>query len=146
MRGTTRLPKMGASKPNRDAGCLCFAITFSSAALVLLPACGKSTEPPDTSAIVSPAESRERATASPAVSEVDRNVEGARQSLKTGAVDDAAAQLLKAQISAREFSQKEAAAYREALAEAYSRALEAAAKGDPRGKAALELIRAANPR
>jgi hypothetical protein len=63
-----------------------------------------------------------------------------------GSYDEAAARLLKMRISGTQFTQKDAAAYRDALQEAYSRALEAASKGDPRGKAAVEMIRAARPR
>jgi hypothetical protein len=64
-------------------------------------------------------------------------------SLNEGAVDEAAARLLKMRASGREFSQKEAAAFRKALDEVYTRALEAEEKGDPRARAALQMIRAA---
>ena len=70
----------------------------------------------------------------------------AAKSLHGGSYDEAAAGLLKMRISGVQFSQKDAAAYRDALQEAYSHALEAASKGDPRGKAAVEMIRAARPR
>ena len=43
-----------------------------------------------------------------------------------------------------DFTPQEAAEYRRKLNEAYSAALEAAEKGDPRAKAAIEMIRA-NP-
>ena len=78
--------------------------------------------------------------------EVRQAVVEAETSLHGGSYDEAAARLLKMRISGAEFSQKDAAAYRDALQEAYSRALEAAGKGDPRGKAAVEMIRAARPR
>jgi hypothetical protein len=66
--------------------------------------------------------------------------------LTGGSYDEAAARLLKLRIGGAQFSDKDAAAYRDALQAAYSRALEAAAKGDPRGKAAVEMIRAARLR
>ena len=70
----------------------------------------------------------------------------AETSLRGGSYDEAAARLLKMRISGAQFSQKDAATYRDALQEAYSRALDAASKGDPRGKAAVEMIRAARSR
>lgn len=66
--------------------------------------------------------------------------------LRGGSYDEAAARLLKMRISGVQFSAKDAAEYREALQKAYSRALEAAGKGDPKGKAAVEMIRAARSR
>ncbi len=63
-----------------------------------------------------------------------------------GSYDEAAVRLLKLRVNGAQFSEKDAAAYRDALQTAYSRALEAAAKGDPRGKAAVEMIRAARQR
>jgi hypothetical protein len=67
-------------------------------------------------------------------------------SLKAGALDDAAARLFNMRASGREFSQSEAVEFRKALDEVYTRALEAAEKGDPRAEAALEIIRAAAAR
>jgi hypothetical protein len=78
--------------------------------------------------------------------EVRQAMVEAETSLRGGSYDEAAARLLKMRISGAQFSQKDAAAYRDALQEAYSRALEAASRGDPRGKAAVEMIRAARPR
>jgi len=75
--------------------------------------------------------------------EVRQAVVEAKKSLRGDSYDEAAARLLKTQISGVQFSDKDAAAYRNALQETYSRALEAAGKGDPRAKAALEMIRAA---
>lgn len=65
------------------------------------------------------------------------------QSLKAGSYDEAAAKLLKLKDAGAEFSQRDAASYRAALSEAYSKALEASQKGDPRAKATLDMIRAA---
>ncbi len=67
-------------------------------------------------------------------------------SLKSGAYDDAAAQLLALVNSGRQFSQQDAAEYRRALNEAYEKAFEAAEKGDTRAQAALKMLRAAAPR
>ena len=78
--------------------------------------------------------------------EVRQTIVEAEKSLHGGSYDEAAARLLKMRISGAQFSQKDAAAYRDALQEAYSRALDAASKGEPRGKAAVEMIRAARPR
>jgi len=66
------------------------------------------------------------------------------QSLKAGSFDDAAARLLEMRTVRSDFTPQEAAEYRRKLNEAYSAALEAAEKGDPRAKAAIEMIRA-NP-
>jgi len=78
--------------------------------------------------------------------EVRQNMAETEKLLRGGSYDEAAARLLKMRISGVQFSAKDAAAYREALQEAYSRALEAAGKGDPKGKAAVEMIRAARSR
>jgi len=78
--------------------------------------------------------------------ELRQAVSEAETSLRAGSYDEAAARLLKLRRSGMLFSDKDAAAYRNALQEAYSRALDAASKGDPRGKAAVQMIRAAGPR
>jgi hypothetical protein len=72
----------------------------------------------------------------PALAEVN-------ESLKTGAFDDAAARLMQLQASGRNFTPREAADYRKAMNDAYTRALEAAEKGDKRAEAAIQMIRAA---
>jgi hypothetical protein len=77
------------------------------------------------------------APAAGTLSEVD-------QSLKAGAFDDAAARLLELRTVRTDFTPQEAAEYRRKMNEAYSAALEAAERGDPRAKAAIEMIRA-NP-
>jgi hypothetical protein len=70
---------------------------------------------------------------------------GVNESLKNGKFDDAAAILLELQASGRNFTPKEAADYRKAMNDAYTRALEAADKGDKRAEAAIQMIRAASP-
>jgi len=64
------------------------------------------------------------------------------RALASGAYDSAAAQLLEMRARGKQFSEQESALYRKALNDAYLQALEAAQKGDPRGKAAIEMIRA----
>lgn len=66
-------------------------------------------------------------------------------SITGGSYDEAAASLLKMRANQTKFSQPDAAAYRRALEDAYSRALEAASKGDARARAAVQMIRAAGP-
>jgi len=78
--------------------------------------------------------------------ELRQKVAEARKLAASGSCDEAAARLLKMRIDSTKFSNKDAAAYREALQDTYSRALEAAGKGDPKGQAALEMIRAARGR
>ena len=75
-----------------------------------------------------------------------QKVAEARKLAASGSCDEAAVRLLKMRIDTTKFSDKDAAAYREALQDAYTRALEAAGKGDPKGQAALEMIRAARGR
>ena len=89
-------------------------------------------QPPEANAPVKKVES----------TEVRQAVADAEKSLRGGSYDEAAAQLLKIRISGVQFSEKDVVVYRNALQEAYSRALEAAGNGDPRAKAALEMIRA----
>ena len=90
----------------------------------------------------------DRVTATQGVESTDlrQSVVEAKKLAAAGSYDVAAARLLKMRIDGTKFSDKDAAAYRDALQEAYSRALEAAANGDPKGKAALDMIRAARGR
>ena len=73
-------------------------------------------------------------------------ISSARDSLKTGNVDEAAARLAELQLQGASFNTQQAKDYRQALSEAYDRAIEAAQRGDPKGQAALQLLRAAGPR
>ncbi len=82
----------------------------------------------------------------PEPTELRQKVVEARKLAASGSCDEAAARLLKMRIDSTKFSDKDAAAYREALQDTYGRALEAAGKGDPKGQAALEMIRAARAR
>jgi hypothetical protein len=89
--------------------------------------------------------SKEPAPASPAQSTTDA-IASAREQLKAGSVDEAAARLAKLQLQGASFNAQQAKDYRQALSEAYDRAIEASQRGDPKGDAALELLRAAAPR
>jgi hypothetical protein len=73
-------------------------------------------------------------------------ITSARILLKAGNVDEAAAQLARLQLQGASFNAQQARDYRQALSEAYDRAIEAAQHGDPRAQAALQLLRAAGPR
>jgi hypothetical protein len=70
----------------------------------------------------------------------------ARNLLKAGNVDEAAAQLARLQFQGASFNAQQAKDYRQTLSEAYDRAIEAVQRGDPKGQAALQLLRAAGPR
>jgi hypothetical protein len=78
--------------------------------------------------------------------DIRQTVVEAKKLSAAGSYDQAAARLLKIRLEGTRFSDKDAAAYREAFQEAYSRAVEAAAKGDSKAKAALDMIRAARGR
>ena len=73
-------------------------------------------------------------------------ISAARTSLKAGNVDEAAARLAQVRLEGAKFNAQQAKDYRQALSEAYDRAIEAAQRGDPKGQAALQLLRAAAPR
>ena len=73
-------------------------------------------------------------------------ISSARKSLKAGDVDEAAARLAQLQVQRASFNAQQAKDYRQALSEAYDRAIEAAQRGDPKAQAALQLLRAAAPR
>jgi hypothetical protein len=73
-------------------------------------------------------------------------ITSARNLLKSGNVDEAAAQLARLQLQGASFNAQQAKDYRTALSEAYDRAIEAVQRGDPKGQAALQLLRAAGPR
>jgi hypothetical protein len=93
-------------------------------------------EPVANVAAANPSKSKE--PSSPVLTEV-------HESVQKGAYDDAAARLVEMRAAGHEFSPREAADYRQALNEAYSRALEAAEKGDARAQEAIRIIRAGHP-
>ena len=108
---------------------------MAALAMVLHGGCSKRAD--DSTSAVTPAPEEPTAPGAPTFTAVD-------QSLQSGSFDEAAAQLLAMRASGKQFSNEEAAEYRRKLNEAYTAALEAAEKGDPRAKEALAMIRA-NP-
>ena len=66
--------------------------------------------------------------------------------LKAGNVDEAAARLAQLQLQRASFNAQQAKEYRQALSEAYDRAIEGVQRGDPKAQVALQLLRAAGPR
>jgi hypothetical protein len=121
-----------------------------SAASVLLAAAGCSSKDeravaPAGAAQAVPAIAEEPA-ASPATKSPTEVITSARNFLKAGNVEEAAAQLARLQLQGASFNAQQAKDYRQALSEAYDRAIESAQRGDPKGQAALQLLRAAGPR
>lgn len=122
--------------------------------LVLLLGCRPKeqarTSPEKNAAETSPAASAGptpgNAPANPGSADLQKQLASVDNSLKKGSYDEAAANLLKLQMNGAQFSQQEAAAYRNALSDAYTKALEAANQGDPKAKAALQMIRASRSR
>ena len=108
------------------------------AALLPLAGCSKGGAPAKAEKTADPAEAA-IPSAKPELAAVDT-------SIKSGAYDDAAAQLLQLVNSGRQFSRADAAEYRRALNDAYAKAVEAAEKGDKRAQDALKMLRAAGPR
>ena len=89
------------------------------------------------------ATSQDSPPAAPATTDA---ISAARTSLQAGNVDEAAAKLAQLQIQGASFNAQQAKDYRQALSEAYDRAIQAAQRGDPRAQAALQMLRAAAPR
>ena len=85
-------------------------------------------------------------TDSGSVVDVVNSIDQARRLVDAGEVDSAAAGLLRMQIESRSFSAEHAAAYRDALSRAMAAAVAAAEKGDARGEAALQMLRATRRR
>jgi hypothetical protein len=73
-------------------------------------------------------------------------IAAARNSLKAGNVDEAAAKLAQLQLQRASFNAQQAKDYRQTYSEAYDRVMEAIQRGDPNAQAALQLLRAAAPR
>ena len=121
------------------------------AAFVLLAwvGCSSKKEPaaaaPTDAAQTAPAVAQEPAAPSAARTATDV-ITSARSLLKAGNVDEAAARLAQLQLQGASFNAQQAKDYRQALSEAYDRAIEAVQRGDPKGQAALQMLRAAGPR
>ena len=103
-------------------------------------------EPPETKPEPAEISTIERsapvASPAPAANSSAPTFEAIDRALANGAYDTAAAQLLEMRARGKQFSEQESALYRKALNDAYLQALEAAQKGDPRAKTAIEMIRA----
>lgn len=121
---------------------ICLALP--ALALLVIAACRARTSPAaeETAPLSASAQEAEGADA-PATAQV---ISQARNSLKTGDVEDAAARLAQLQVRGATFNAQQAREYRQTLSEAYDRAIEAAQRGDPKAQAALQLLRAAAPR
>ena len=113
-------------------------VICAAVAAAILASCAKKEEEASIAAAPGPG------SAQPSVAPAAETFSQIDQSLKTGSFDDAAARLLEMRTVRTDFTPQEAAEYRRKMNEAYSAALEAAEKGDPRAKAAIEMIRA-NP-
>lgn len=122
------------------------APAFACGLCLIASGCGGSEPPSGTHSPEVSASAPIPNNAAPAASEVRQALSNVESSLKAGSVDQAAAQLVKVLSSGKPMSQEEAAAYRQRLSEAYSLALESSEKGDPKGRAALQLLRAARDR
>jgi hypothetical protein len=114
---------------------------------VLVAGCGSNKK----EAVASPSETDPAAQANQSESTpVDANpttqISSARESLKEGNVAEAAARLAALQAQGAGFDARQAKDYRQALSEAYDKALEGAQRGDPKAQEALALLRAAGPR
>ena len=101
--------------------------------------CSKQTET-DTGAVqASSGKSKETTAAA-------TQITAAEKMLKAGEMDKAAAQLMQVQALTPNFSPKEAANYRQTMQDVYTAALEGAQKGDPKARAALQMLKASAPR
>ena len=122
-----------------------------SAAFVLFAwaGCSSKKEPaaaaPTDAAQAVPAVAQEP-VASAATNSPTEAITTARNLLKAGNVDEAAARLAQLQLQGASFNAQQAKDYRQALSEAYDRAIEGVQRGDPKAQTALQLLRAAGPR
>lgn len=117
-------------------------------ALLAWAGCSSKDEPaatPTGTAQAVPAAAQEPA-ASAATNSPTAAITSARNLLKAGNVDEAAAKLAQLQLQGASFNAQQARDYRQALSEAYDRAIEGVQRGDPKAQAALQLLRAAGPR
>jgi hypothetical protein len=108
--------------------------------LLIGPGCGSRPEVTQDPVPVTHLEEQTSGTASAAT------LHGARDLLQAGQVDDAAARLAQMQVHGLHLDEAQAREYRQTYAEIYDRAIEAVQRGDPRGEAALHLLRKAAPR
>jgi hypothetical protein len=113
-----------------------------SAALILLTFGCSSKDEPSPPAPAAPSTASEAAASSTSTD----GIAAARNSLKAGNVDEAAAKLAQLQLQRASFNAQQAKDYRQTYSEAYDRVMEAIQRGDPNAQAALQLLRAAAPR
>lgn len=111
------------------------------AMMILAAGCGEKKESAG-AAPASPAGEVAAADGSP----TSASIAAARNDLKAGRVDDAAAKLAGLQMQQTTFTTEQAKDYRQALSDAFDKAMDAAQKGDPKAEAAIQLLRAAGPR
>ena len=120
------------------------------AAFILLASAGcSSKKEPDvapSSALQTVPAAAQESAATFATNSATEVITSARNLLKAGNVDEAAAQLARLQLQGASFNAQQAKDYRQALSEAYDRAIEGVQRGDPKAQAALQLLRAAGPR
>jgi hypothetical protein len=126
---------VGCGKTDSDSG-------TSAAAIQSEPAAESPAAAPDQAA----PEPEATTTDSIHSRDVAQSLSEAQQRLQAGEFDIAAAELLRVQVEGRQFDAHQAADYREALGQATAAALAAAERGDPRGQAALQMLRAARRR
>jgi hypothetical protein len=107
-------------------------------ALIFSPACGGPKEPA-ANADASWNEADEEIASTPGIAD-------ARILLNEGQVDEAAARLAQMQLQGGSLNADQGREFRQAYSDVYDQAIEAMQRGDPRGEAALRLLRAAGPR
>jgi hypothetical protein len=138
MRGAILLPRMAVFNPPGMRAVVQLTLILPA---LLLFGCGKKAVTEEVPATTEAAPSNEqKATVA------GGQLSAVQEAVKKGEVDKAAAQLLQMKEAAANFSPKEAAQYRDVMSDAYSKALEAAQRGDPKGVAALQMIRATTQR
>ncbi|MCI0540344.1 MAG: hypothetical protein L0Z50_34510 [Verrucomicrobiales bacterium] len=114
--------------------------------VLVLAGCRAKDESPAAAAPMAPDIPPAEDSAAPAGPPTSAAISSVRDSLKSGNVDEAAARLAQLQLHGASFNAQQAKDYRQAISDAYDRAIEAAQRGDPKGEAALKLLRAAAPR
>ena len=128
---------------------ICSGLSGAALVLSVWAGCSSKKEPADaapTDAVQAvPAVAQEQ-VASAATNSPTEAITTARNLLKAGNVEEAAARLAQLQLQGASFNAQQAKDYRQALSEAYDRAIEGVQRGDPKAQADLQLLRAAGPR
>jgi hypothetical protein len=140
-RGTCPALSTASNESSRSSvKTLSVIVPLGAALLLTPPGCSPQPDAPLNSGPPEPT------TDNPPENSSSAEIRVARELLKSGQVDDAAARLAQMQVQGTSFDAAQARDYRQAYSEAYDRALEAIQRGDPRGEAALQLLRIAAPR